>query len=80
MRNYTVYYCIKRDKHGYLRHHDVEAKNQREAIRQTQIYVKESTGRHAFWCTCKAPVETDKGLDLVGGVFTRWYKPWRQLW
>ena len=81
MKKYTVYYVIKRDGHGWLRHHDVMAKNQKEAFRLTKEHVYNTIKRNAFWCTCKIPVELDDGtLEWDWRNFPRYYAPWKQLW
>ena len=55
MKNYQVFYWIKKNSHEYLEHMFVSANNAKEACRICKEQVKEQTGRNAFRPTTKAP-------------------------
>lgn len=80
MKDYTVYFIIKKNNHGYMNQKTVVAKNQKEAIAAVKEKVKENTGRHAFQCSCKAPEKMECGLYYNGWVYTRYSELFNQLW
>lgn len=55
MKNYQVFYWIKKNSHEYLEHMFVSANNAKDACRICKEQVKEQTGRNAFRPTTKAP-------------------------
>lgn len=55
MKNYQVFYWIKKNRHEYLEHMFVSANNSKEACRICKEQVLEQTGRNAFRPTTKAP-------------------------
>lgn len=56
MKQYTVWYIIKRNNRGYVHHSEVEASNQKEAMKLTEEDAKQRFDRHAFSKTTKEPV------------------------
>ena len=80
MRDYTVYFIIKRNGHAYLHQMETVARNQREAISYVRKSVFEDTGRHAFHCTTKKPIKTEKGLEWDGMVYTNYSDTFNALW
>lgn len=75
-KEYTVYYIIKSMGHGFLYHETVTAKNQKEAIRLVKEKVQNEKERHAFKCSCKAPIFVD-GRCLYDGM---WYTGYRKYY
>lgn len=55
MKNYQVFYWIKKTNREYLNHMFVSADNAKEAYKVCKQQVKEQTGRNAFRPTTKAP-------------------------
>lgn len=55
MKNYQVFYWIKKNNREYLNHMFVSADNAKEACKVCKQQVKEQTGRNAFRPTTKAP-------------------------
>lgn len=55
MKNYQVFYWIKKNSREYLEHMFVSANNAKDACRICKEQVKEQTGRNAFRPTTKAP-------------------------
>ncbi len=55
MKNYQVFYWIKKNRHEYLEHMFVMASNAKEACKICKEQVKEQSGRNAFRPTTKAP-------------------------
>lgn len=55
MKNYQVFYWIKKNSHEYLEHMFVSANNAKEACKICKEHVKEQTGRNAFRPTTKVP-------------------------
>lgn len=55
MKNYQVFYWIKKNSREYLEHIFVSANNAKDACRICKEQVKEQTGRNAFRPTTKAP-------------------------
>lgn len=55
MKNYQVFYWIKKNHHEYLEHIFVSANNAKEACQICKERVKAQTGRNAFRPTTKAP-------------------------
>ena len=80
MKDYTVYFIIKKDGHGYLNQAEVSAKNQAEAIASVRKSVRESSGRNAFSATCNAPVRVKDGMLFNGGTYTRYSELFNRLW
>ena len=80
MNQYTVYFIVKKNNHGYLNQIEVTARNQREAIAIAQEQVKESSGRNAFGATCKAPKRVAGGMEFNGGTYTRYSELFHTLW
>ena len=80
MKDYTVYFIIKKDGHGYLNSETATAKNQKEAKKQVKELVYKNTGRTAFGCTCKAPIRVKSGMEFNGGVYTRYSEWFNTLW
>ena len=84
MRNfykiYTVYYIIKMNNHGYLKSRRVQARNQKDAIREVRASVKETTGRTAFSATCSKPEPTRHGMEYNGMIYKRWNEHTETLW
>ena len=78
--DYTVYFIIKKNRHGYLNQHTVTAKNQREAIQKTRKHVKENSGRTAFNCTFEAPVKRKDGMSFGGKIYTRYSELFNMMW
>lgn len=63
MKNYQVFYWVKKNRHEYLEHMFVSANNAREACQICKQQVKAQTGRNAFRPTTKAPdLEAYRGL------------------
>lgn len=54
MKNYQVFYWIKKNSREYLEHMFVSANNAKDACRICKEQVKEQTGRNAFRPTTKA--------------------------
>lgn len=80
MKDYTIYFVIKRDGHAYLHQMETVANNQREAITYVRNAVREDTGRHAFHCTTKKPVKTERGLEWDGMIYTKYCDVFHTLW
>lgn len=80
MRQYIVYFILKKNSHGYLKQMEVTANNQREAIASVRKSVKESTGRNAFGATCKAPKGVPSGMEFNGMIYTRYSDLFHTLW
>ena len=80
MKDYTVYFIIKKDAHGYLNQETVTAQTQKEAIRQVKEKVKRNTGRTAFTCTCKPPKRVQAGMIYNNSLYTRYNETWNLLW
>lgn len=55
MKNYQVFYWIKKNSREYLEHMFVSANSSKDACRICKEQVKEQTGRNAFRPTTKAP-------------------------
>lgn len=55
MKNYQVFYWIKKDSREYLKHMFVSANTAKDACRICKEMVKVKTGRNAFRPTTKAP-------------------------
>lgn len=55
MKNYQVFYWIKKNSREYLEHMFVSADTAKDACRICKEMVKEQTGRNAFRPTTKAP-------------------------
>lgn len=55
MKNYQVFYWIKKNSHEYLQHMFVSANNAKDACRICKEQVKAQTGCNAFRPTTKAP-------------------------
>ena len=55
MRNYQVFYWIKKNKKEYLEHMYVSANTAKEAAQVCKQQVKDQTGRNAFRPSTKAP-------------------------
>lgn len=55
MKNYQVFYWIKKNSREYLEHMFVSANNAKDACRICKEQVKEQTGRNAFRPTTKSP-------------------------
>lgn len=79
-KEYTVYYIIKMDGRGYIRHKNVIAPNQKQAYIMVKNDVKKNDGKHAFHTTCKEPVKTDYGLEFDGMTYTRYNEMFDTLW
>ena len=79
-QEYTVYYVISKNNHGYLCNNTVTANNQQEAIKLTKTHAKEMRGHHAFCCTCKRPEKTEKGLLWSGMWYTKYSETTKTLW
>lgn len=80
MKDYTVYFIIKKFNHGYLTQKTVSAKNMKVAIQIVKDTVKTETGRHAFTCTCKAPIKNKNGLEYNGKTYSKYSELFNQLW
>lgn len=55
MSKYVVWYILKMDNHGYLKSHEVEAADKKEAFALTEEYAQVTFSRHAFTKSLKAP-------------------------
>lgn len=55
MKNYQVFYWIKKNNHEYLEYMFVTANNTKEACKLCKEQVRKQTGRNAFRPTTKAP-------------------------
>lgn len=55
MKNYQVFYWIKKNRHEYLEHMFVSADSAKDACRICKERVKEQTGCNAFRPTTKVP-------------------------
>lgn len=55
MKQYEVFYWIKKNSREYLEHMSVIANSAKDACRICKEQVKEQTGRNAFRPTTKAP-------------------------
>jgi hypothetical protein len=55
MKNYQVFYWIKKNRHEYLCHMFVAAQNAKEACKICKEQVLLQTGRNAFRPTTKVP-------------------------
>lgn len=75
-KEYTVYYILKMMHSGFLYHETVTAKNQKEAIRLVKEKVHNEKGKHAFRCSCKAPIFVD-GQCLYNDM---WYTRYRKYY
>ena len=80
MKDYTVYFIIKKEAHGFLNQETVKAQNQRDAIKLVKEKIRKNTGRTAFRCTCKAPVRTKDGMFYIDGTYTKYNETWNMLW
>ena len=80
MKDYTVYFIIKKKGHGYLHERTVKARNQKEAIKTVKEKVMEDCNRCAFSCTCKKPVRTENGMEMNGKIYTRYSELFNMLW
>lgn len=80
LKNYTVYFVIKKNNHGYLNQETVTAENQKQAIRMVKDSVYKNSGKNAFYCTCEEPEMTKAGLVFNGGTYTRYSDVFNQLW
>jgi hypothetical protein len=80
MKEYTIYFIIKKNGHGYMNQETVAAKNKAEAIRLVKANILENTGRNAFQCTTKQPVIRDGVLEYNGMLYTRYSDLFHTLW
>lgn len=80
MRDYTVYFIIKKNNHGYLNQQTIKAKNQREAIKAVKEKVLADTGKHAFSCTTQKPERASDGMRFNGMTYTRYSDLFNTLW
>lgn len=80
MKNYKVYYIIKKHGHGYLNETEVTARNQREAIREVRQSVRTNTGRNAFHCTTHPPIKVKRGVEYDGMIYSRYDELFHTLW
>ena len=81
MKEYTVWFIIKKEGHGWVKKFTTQAKNQKEAKEKALEYSLSKLDRYAFYRTCHAPVETDSGLHWHGaGVFTRYCDWMQRVW
>lgn len=55
MKNYQVFYWVKKNRHEYLEHMFVSANNAKEACKICKEEVLKQTGHNAFRPTTKAP-------------------------
>ena len=78
--NYTVYFIIKKNCHGYLNQMGVTAKNQKEAVALVRDSVRRDSGRNAFSATCKAPKKVSDGMLFNGMTYTRYSELFNMLW
>ena len=65
MKNYQVFYWIKKNSREYLDHMFVSANNAKEACRICKEQVKEQTGRNAFRPTTKGRMAFSTWLLLI---------------
>lgn len=80
MKEYTVYFIIKKHSHGYLNQQNIEAKNQKEAIKLVKEKVKKESDKNAFSCSCKAPIYGVNGLEYNGMYYMRFSESFNTLW
>lgn len=80
MRDYTVYFIVKNDGHGYLNQAEVSANNQKEAVASVKKSVRENSGKCAFCATCKVPERVKGGMLFNGMIYTRYSELFNRLW
>ncbi len=80
MRDYTVYFIIKKHNHGYLNQETVMARNKKEAVKAVRELVKHNSGRNAFHATCNAPAITKAGCLFDGMTYQGYDPTFRMLW
>ena len=69
LKQYKVWFVIKKNNHGYLKSMEVEASNQKQAKEIVDEEAARKYGAHAFWKTFKQPVERPDGsVEYDGSV------------
>lgn len=87
MKKFVVWYILKMNSHGYLKHLEVEAENKKDAFAITEEYARTHFDRHAFTKTLKEPqwqggIPGDlerRNLTYDGMVYTRASKYGKQI-
>lgn len=88
MKQYDVWYTLKMNNHGYVKHVCVKAESKKEAFAMAEVEVQKLFNRHAFHKTLKPPVWKDGAapsdlerceLDFNGATWTRAYKYGKQI-
>ena len=80
MKDYTVYFIIKKDRHGYLNQETVKAHNKKEAVKMAREMVRANTGRNAFNATCNSPLVTRTGCLFNGMLYQKYDPTFHTLW
>lgn len=78
MKEYTVYFEIRRNRHGYLKQHTVDANNKKQAFELVEAYSQTTYKRHAFNKTTEPPQYENDGIFFNGMLWTR--ARGNQLW
>lgn len=79
MKNFTVWYILKMNNHGFMKSVEVEAENKKEAFAKAEEYVHTLFNHHAFTKSLKAPEWQGgepgdlerRNLSYDGMVYTR---------
>lgn len=80
MKDYTVYFIIKKDNHGYLNQQTVQARNRENAIKAVKAKVLRDSGRNAFNCTMQKPERVANGMRFNGMTYTGFSELFNRLW
>lgn len=80
MKDYTVYFIIKKDRHGYLNQETVKAHNKKEAVKMVRDMVKTNTGRNAFSATCNSPLVIQAGCLFNDMLYQKYDPTFHTLW
>lgn len=78
MKEYQIYFVIKKDNCGYIKTMVVSARNKKEAFAAVEEASRKYYKRHAFYKTTTPPVEMENGVLYDGMLYTRGRG--RRLW
>ena len=71
MKEYVVWYIVKKNGHGYLYKHRTKAKNKKEAFQSTREACERLHSAHAFGMSTNGPEFTTNGASYNGMIYTR---------
>ncbi len=71
MKEYIVWYIVKKNGHGYLYKHYAQVRNRKEAFQATREACERLHSAHAFSMSTKGPELSAGGTNYNGMIYAR---------